>query len=278
MATDYRSDPVYQRLNSAYRAAFGAGNFGDFDYDAFMSDPKYSGNIYDTIMAEPSGRTSNVGLKAKALDDLLRYFEQQQNGSGFEPMDLRGLFDPLREKIGQAGEEAKSRVASDINRSARGSTERATEALAGTGLGRSGVAAQTFTGIQEQRQDLMAKAQGQIDQAVMAQELETYRKEAELEYQEKLMERNWDLKQIEDALQFDRQLMLMAFQADAQYTEESWWDSWGSVLGTVAGIGLMFVPGGQVAGAGLVAGSNVSAGGGSSQVPQSGQNVQPAYP
>jgi hypothetical protein len=156
------------------------------------------------------------------------------------------VFDPLKSEINKLSEQGLQAQKQELSRAGRGAERVASEALAGTGLGRSGVAAQTFSDIGRQKVESLEKITSQAEQARQAALLDLEFKKAQLTYNDELAKRNFTLEQRQDALEFDRQMFMMQFQADMQrQAEEAAGGGFGdflSGLGTLAGIASDVVP------------------------------------
>lgn len=229
MALTPEQQQQYQILNTRYRNLFGSGNFGDFDYQAYLNDPKYSETIWGTAT-----RGDNSGAKQQALQELINFFKESQNPS-FQTIDPKPYFDPLRGDIDKYAGQSLTNQYAAINQASQGAEGRATEALAGTGLGRSGVAVNTFQGIAERRADSMEAAARGVEDARARAQLAISMKEAEFAISEQLGQRGWNLQNIQDAVSFQRDLWRMQFQSDIQQSEEDWSDTWGPVIGAALG-------------------------------------------
>jgi hypothetical protein len=238
----------------------------DFSLDRFLSDESYRNSLQ---------ARANInllpGTKRETDEELSRLLglstsEQQAKGA-FEKIDLAPIFDPLKGDINQiTGQQLQSSKA-NISRQAAGAQERATEGLAGTGLGRSGVAAQQFGEVEGRRQDLLAGAEQEIEARRLQALFKVSQAQAQAEYSEELQKRGWTLKQVDDALGFDRQLFAMQFGAELQAELEGdasslfadLVDIGTGIMQIGAGAASMF--GGNPAGAAGVAGGAVRIGG-----------------
>jgi len=232
----------YQLLNTQYRNLFGSGNFGDFDYNAYLNDPRYSQTIWGT-----ASQGGNQAQKQQALTALTNFFSGVGPGAvggdkGFTPIDPKPFFDPLRGDIDKYAGQSLMNQNAQINQARTNATNQATEAFAGTGLGRSGVAAQTFQGIAERGASEMEEASRGIEQARTAAQLALSMKEAEFSISEQLSGRQWNQEQIMSAIGFQRSLWGMQFQSDIRESEEDWTDTWGPVIGAALGAAGSFVP------------------------------------
>lgn len=216
----------YNILNSKYRSAFGS-NFSDFDYNQFQNDPKYSQYVW--------GRANELGQRGdQAVQDLLNFFKEASNPS-FKTIDPKPYFDPLRGQIDQLAATGTQNAQALINRSSQDAEGRLTEALAGTGLGRSGVAQTAFSDIQERRVGEMEDAASRIEERRQGQQLELLMKEQEFQISEQLSQRGWTLDQIQSALQFQRGLWSSQYESELRESEEDWTDTWGPVIGAALG-------------------------------------------
>lgn len=272
--SSYSQDPTYRSLNTNFRSLFGS-SFGDFDYNAYLSDAAYRKNIDD--FAFSTARESDKArqpARFAALQQLREYFERGTQGGTFEQsggeVDVRGIFEPLKAELGRLTDMQIRLGRGEISQGAERARKTATESLAGTGLGRSGVAAQTFQGIETEasRQTEKLGQEARLREAQGQFQIESQIRQ--LAYSEELRERGMNEQDIRDAAGFYRQLQGMQYQSMLEQAaqDDSWWDDWAPVFETLAGIGLMFVPGGQVAGAGIAAGG----------IAQYGQPAGPAGP
>lgn len=249
----YSQDPEFQRLQAQFSGAFG-GSFPTFSYEAWLSDPNYRTRIYEQAGRSPA--------RSPVLQEILDYFKKKTEGSTFEQsggsIDVAGIFNPLKDELSKLTEQQIRLGRADISQGAERARKYATEGLAGTGLGRSGVAAQTFQGIEtkaaDQQQQLSEGARLRETQGRMAIDQQI----AQLSYQEELRKRSINEQDIQGATDFYRQLYALQYKSmleqAAQDEGGSWWDTWGPVFEIAAGVGLSFVPGGQAAGASLIAG------------------------
>ena len=226
--------------DAAFRKTYGmergqAGIEGGFDISRYQSDPQYRRFIEQIAGQSPISR--------KALDDVLDFYEQRPGGyQSFKPTDLGAIFDPLRGEIGKISDQSLQRAKGEISKSTAGAEQRATEALAGTGLGRSGVAQAGFSDIGERRvqaiADVTAAAEERRSQALLNLEFQ----KAQLQYQEELAKRNFSQEQIRDAMSFDRALFTMQYQTALQESlqpdEPGFFESFlGAVLPTALQVG-----------------------------------------
>jgi hypothetical protein len=165
-------------------------------------------------------------------------------GGGISDIDLGGIFDPLRGNINELSAQSLRNQKANIGRAAEGAQDRAAEGLAGTGLGRSGVAAQQFQGIATRQQELLASAEGQVEEQRLKAMFQIGFKEAQAEHELALGDLNYTRQQIADALGFDRLLFQMQFQAEidmelaAAQNDGGWFDD---LIG-IATAALPFVP------------------------------------
>lgn len=219
----------YQILNTKYRNLFGSQNFGDFDYQAYLNDPRYSQTIWGT-----ASQGGNQAAKQQALQDIVNFFKEQQNPA-FKPIDPKPYFDPLRGDIDKYAGQSLTNQYAAINQSSAGAEDRLTEALAGTGLGRSGVAQNALTGIAQHRSEAMEAAARGVEDARARAQLAISMKEAEFSISEQLAGRGWNLSQIQDATNFQRDLWRMQFESDLRESEEDWSSTWGPVIGAAIG-------------------------------------------
>jgi hypothetical protein len=100
----------------------------------------------------------------------------------------------------------------DISQAYRGASERASESLAGTGLGRSGVAANVFQGIETSRAGAVERALGKIEEARVGAQADVSMKEAQFDLSQKLAEQGWDAENIQNAIAFMRQMRFEEYQ------------------------------------------------------------------
>lgn len=256
----YSQDPTYRSLNANFRSLFGP-SFGDFDYQAYLNDAAYRQNIDDFAFSTArESDKSRQPARYAALQQLKEYFERNTQGGTYEQtggrIDVEGIFNPLKDQLAALTEQQIRLGRGEIAQGAERARKYATESLAGTGLGRSGVAAQTFQGIETEaarqgeklgQEARLREAQGKlaIDQQI-----------AQLSYSEELRKRGIKEQDIREAAGFYRQLQGLQYQTMLQMaaTDDSWWDDWMPVFETIAGIGLSFVPGMQAAGVSMAAG------------------------
>lgn len=230
----YRNDPEFLRLQSQFSAAFGAQNFPEFDYQKFLTDPAYAGNIYGVLN---SGSVEGRPAKAAALNELLAYFKAKTEPSQFEEsggtIDVEAIYAPLRERISELSAQQLQAGRADISRGAARATDVAQEALAGTGLGRSGVAAQSISGIASeaaQRQEAFGE---RVRGREMAAQLALEKQIRTLQYQEEFTERGANLEEARRAAEQQYYLDSLQFQALIQVAAEgdtSFWEDWGGVF------------------------------------------------
>ena len=229
-AQSARSNPDFLRLERQFFQLFGS----DKDFFQYLSDPNYANSLVP-IGAENSRSLSGAAVQAS---DTLASFRGEASllaktlaaGSAFEKIDLDPIFDPLRSDINAQAAQSLTAQKAAIGRESAGAQTRATEGLAGTGLGRSGVAAQQFSNISTRTQDLRAKATDKVEAARLAALVKIGYAQSQAEYKEALLDRNYTLQQINDALAFDRLLFQMQFQAEldtelaAAQNDGSWFD------------------------------------------------------
>lgn len=227
---DYFQDPEYQRLLNEFRGAFGS-SFNTFSWEQFNADPEYSQRIYNQIGGE------NGPAKQMALQNLKDYFQNRTEGGIFEKsggqIDVASLFSPLKSSVSELAAQARQSGMANISRQAAGAQRRATESLAGTGLGRSGAAAGGFAAIENQRTSAVDRLLERVQGYEMQAKLDIDRKIADLQMSEELRKRGMKADEIAQTLAFNRSLYSMQFgnllqeSADAQ---KDFWDTWGSLI------------------------------------------------
>jgi hypothetical protein len=219
----------YQLLNTRYRNLFGSSNFGDFDYQAYTSDPTYSQRIWS--IATQGG---NQQQKQQALSEITDFWKNVQSPN-FQTIDPKPYFDPLRGDIDKLAGQSLQNAQGQISQNYTNAQNQASNALAGTGFGRSGVAVNAFQGLAERGANELSDAAQGIEEARAKAQLAISMKESEFALSEQLAGRSWDLSNIKDAVAFQRQLWGMQFESDLQQSEEDWADTWGPVIGAALG-------------------------------------------
>lgn len=221
----------YLALNSAFRQAYGAGNFGDFDYYDYLTNPETQRIINETMNAMPTGAEDRRPMKQKALQDLIDFFQRRSGGpQGFNRIDIGGLIDPLRAESNQLADTALQTGRARISQAFEGGTERATEALAGTGLGRSGVGVETILGSELRRSAAQTAFENDVEMERANRQYQLAVEEMKLKLSEDLAQRGYEQGFIEDAQKFQEALLLQSFQNAANYDPGSWLDTVGSVV------------------------------------------------
>lgn len=177
-------------------------------------------------------------------------------------IDAASIFGPLKQQIDELTQENIRLGRAAVTRGAAQAKEFASESFAGTGLGRSGMAAGTF-------QRLGQETAGKLEETEMgalargqAAKLAVDDRVAQLQFSEQLRERGMNEEDIRSATNFYRQMEYARFNMELAMAaqEPSFWEEWGPVFDIVGSIGGAVV-GGLVGGpAGAVAGA--SAGGG----------------
>jgi hypothetical protein len=149
---------------------------------------------------------------------------------------LKGEIDALIDQQIQAGR-------ADISLGSARAQDLARESFAGSGLGRSGLAAGTFSGIAQAREGkLEGLTQGLRAKGAAAQ-LAVSDKAAALEFAEQLRERGENEEDIRSALNFQRQMALRRFQSSLEIAanEPTFWEEWGPIFEIVGNIGAAYV-------------------------------------
>jgi len=226
----------YKRLNAEYRALFGAGNFGDFDYNAYLNDPKYAQTVQGTIYQ--GGNRTQKQLALNKLTDFFKGVGPGQNEERFQPIDLNPIFDKLGGEINKSADQSLLAQQEAIQRRSERSQEQAKYALAGTGLGQSGVAADTFQGIGQEAVQQERQAAQNVEIARSNAQNELNFKRAQMEYAESLRVLEWKEEDIRAALDFDRMLYKMQFGTDeALRLEEQAGGGWEDVFAGIVDLG-----------------------------------------
>lgn len=195
---DPRTIPTYSSTERHFYSIFGAQE----DFGKYLSDPNY--RRYIESLGKPGWNSTSPELQT-----LL-------SAASFKPIDVASIYEPLKGEIGEMAEASRMAQRQQIGAAARGAEEQATEALAGTGLGRSGVAAQQFGDIQQRKQDILARTEGEIEQQRLRAMFEVSLKQANTEYAEQLRAAGFSEQMVRDALNFDRMLYQMQFGAELQ--------------------------------------------------------------
>ncbi len=231
----------FQSLNAEWNRLF--PSFQNFDFNAFSNN---LGGSRDKIMSNiaqvgnDSQGHQNARDKAAILKRMNEFFGNRQAfGGQFPKIDdatISGLFDPLRQGVDASADALRTQTTGDINRAAAGATERSTEALAGTGLGRSGVAATNLSGIESQRATQTAGAMAQIESARQQQIAQIQGQEVNFRIQQELSEQGFDVDSIRSVQAFNQQLMLMNFEARLNFDPGSWLDTFGEIVDIGVGV------------------------------------------
>lgn len=249
----------FQQLNAQWNALF--PSFQNFDYNAVINNPQVAQAIQRNISERPSGDIDNRAAKQQVFQQMMDFFGKATGATGkifpkIGDEEIRALYDPLRGGVNELAGQARRQVAGDINRASAGATERATEGLAGTGLGRSGVAARQFSGIEEQRALQTSGALERVESARMQQQLQIDQAEQNFRIQQELSEQGFDIDSIRAEQAFNYQLMAMNFEAALQYDPGSWLDNFGDIVDigvglTQIGLAIFGGPPGAAAAAGI---------------------------
>lgn len=235
----------YQRLNAEFRGAFGS-NFGDFNWAEYLANPQATDYQASTVRNSDPQSLANQQRRSQALANIKNFFSQVQEAP--QQIDPTPYFDKARSEIGDLYDQQRIQATGDINRAFRGGENRATEALAGTGFGRSGVAVNEFQNLEGQRTSAEASALSSVETARLATEQKLAFDQMQFSLNQELLDQGWEKQMIDDALNFQRQMQLANFQAALQYEPSSWLETFGSLAEIGANIGLAFAGIGPVLG------------------------------
>jgi hypothetical protein len=217
-----RGHPAYSRMEAQFHLHFGA----DKDFFRYLTDGAYATQVFEGRFRENPNADVAARIHGFVTGELRFFRRELESLQAFEPIDLDPIFDPLRGEVSNIAAQGLQARKSAIGRESAGAQTRAAEGLAGTGLGRSGVAAQQFSDISTRTQDLLAGAESEVETQRLQAMFQIGLKQAQTEYSEELAERNYTLEQINDALAFDRELFMMQFgaelQAELAADESSW--------------------------------------------------------
>ena len=249
-ASDQRE---YDKLNEQFSSEF-------WDPGNYFFDPAAGGEGGAAVLAAykdfiASDPDRSIG-RQEALKNMLDFLDRRGNTDEIQAgkqIDFSPIFDKFGGTIDQTAAASlrvndltQANALGQINRGATGAADRASEALAGTGLGRSGAAASKFQGIETTRQNLDASVIAQTD--VRAAQIEQGRVDAQrqlafnrgkVEMSEMLHERGW--------LEEDRRIaeayynMLGAMQFEYNLNQED--DDWLDYVAAAADVVDAFVPG-----------------------------------
>ncbi len=219
----------FNLLNRQFQNAFG-GDFGNFDYYQYLTNPEYARRI--DYQASVSGKGPqgmiNQQQRSQALNNMLNFF--QQIAGQPEKIDPSPIFDRVRGEIDALTGQRRKQVSGDVNRAFAGAETRVAESLAGTGLGRSGAAVSEFSNVATQRAMAEAGALERVESERLATEQHLAFQEMQFDLNQELIEQGYEQKMLDDALNFNRQLQLMSFEAALQYEPSSWLETFGTVI------------------------------------------------
>lgn len=232
-----QGNPEFQRLNAQFSAVF-PGLTG-FNYRAYLTDPSYARKVHNAVGGDPG--------RQRALDEILRTSGRLLEGTEFDKaggtIDVEALYAPLRERLGQLTEQQLRAGSAEISRGAAGATEQAQEALAGTGLGRSGVAAQSFSNIASEAAQRQEGFRERVRERGAAAQIEVDRQVAQLKYQEAFTKRGANLEDSRRAAEqqyYLDQLQFTTLLDIATQEDSSFWEDWGPVFESVGTIVSLF--------------------------------------
>lgn len=229
---------TYQNLNARFRSAFGSNNFGDFDFNAYMTNEAYRNNINSTAGQFDGGvgGAKQMAERMSVLQEMNQFF-QGNPGQAFQEIDPSEAMDALREQVGGLADQQRTNAQRDVNYAYDGAEDRASEALAGTGLGRSGAAAQGFERIAAQRAAAEAGALGGIEANRLAAMENIAFQEANFKLDQKLRGQGWDLEMAQATVNLQHQMQMLErqYQLEDEYNPSSWFDTFGGFLDLALG-------------------------------------------
>jgi hypothetical protein len=242
MYGSYSQDPEFQALQSSFASAFGS-SFPTFSYEAYQADPGYREGIKNQIFRDGPGSARG---RTEILAEMVDFFERKQAETRdiFEEtggaIDVSGIYGDLSDDVRKVAERQLAGGRAELSRTTAGAQDQAREAIAGTGLGRSGVQAGTARQIAERQ----AGAFERLGEATRARQAEAEtaiaQRIADLTYSEELRQRGMSEETIRSAIQFQRLMTQMETEYKYQQAlqEKDWWDYLAPVLqigGYVAG-------------------------------------------
>ena len=232
----------FQQLNARWNSLF--PSFSNFDYSRYLNDPGYAAEIQHNISSNPRGDIDNRASKAQAFQEMLDFFGKQSGAAGsvfpkITDEQITGYFDPLRSQTNELAGQQRQQVSGDINRASAGATQGATEALAGTGLGRSGVAANTFQGIETNKANATAGALDKVETARVQQQLAITAQEQSFKMDQDLRKQGFEVQDIQSMKNFWQQISMMNFESAAAFEPSSWLDTFGGIVDLAVGSGFV---------------------------------------
>jgi hypothetical protein len=213
-----------QLLQVQFRQYF-LGGSEDFDINRYLNDPSYSQLIQTQLERDPSRQDS----KNQALQSILNFYQTLNSSPDLSNINVQGIFRPLQEKIPQLAEQSRREGLTDVSQQFEGAEKRATEALAGTGLGRSGAGVGVQLGVQRERSRAVERLLNNIRTEQVRSELAVTQKISELEFQKQMVEAGMEFDFIQSALQHQRTLEQITHQGLVQAAlqpESDWWDQY----------------------------------------------------
>ena len=227
--SSYSQDPQFKRLQTEFAAAFGP-SFPTFSWEAYTSDADYARRINEQIGMD----ASRAPGRQSALDAIRNYFTLNTEPTPFDlgggKIDVEKLYGPLRDQVGKLAEGQIKSGTETITREAERARRMATEGLAGTGLGRSGVAAGTFQGLESERAGRVSDLTNQVRQRESETQFAISQQIADLKMKEELRQRGADEAFINSALDARRAMDMMSYQTMLDIAKDdassSWWDQY----------------------------------------------------
>lgn len=256
MPADYFGyDPKFEEVSTRFQQLTGM-DFLDYLADSSW-DTQYSQPGYLRLPVGPGGDPNEVG-KYGAVVEAWR----QSNQAGIQrlrtsrgtstfwgaggPIDVEAIFGPLKGQIDELTRQSTQAGRASITRGAQQAEEFASESLAGTGMGRSGIGAGTFQRIGQGVAEKIEASDAAVRQRGDEAKMKVDEQAATLQFAEGLRERGYNEEDIRSAINFRRQMALAELQSSLEIAanEPTFWEEWSPLFEIVGNIGAAYIGGG----------------------------------